>query len=152
MQEQKPPSSEQGETQAPYPPDTITIAHTLDELHTLLGRQFGPLSRPQRRMLLLLDEKKTIRVGEIADILGLTTAGTTRMLDKLESLGYAHRTRDTQNDQRQVYVTLTSSGRQALVAADSVFLDRVQTILLALDEGERTDLARLMRTISEHAR
>ena len=31
-----------------------SIAYALDDWYTRLGRQFGPLSRPQRRMLRLL--------------------------------------------------------------------------------------------------
>ena len=149
---EKQPLPEQSSKDEAFPPDTVAIAHILDEMHTLLGRQFGPLSRPQRRMLHLLDEEKTVRVGNLADILGVTTAGTTRMLDKLESLGYARRTRDPQSDQRQVYVTLTSAGRQAVQAADTVFLERVQAALLVLDEEERRTLARLLRAMSERAR
>ena len=151
MQE-KPPSSEQMETKEVSMPDAVAIAYALDEWYTLLGRQFGPLSRPQRRMLHLLDEQKGIRVSEIAEALGLTTAGTTRMLDKLESLGYARRARVAQSDQRQVYVTLTQVGKQALQMADMVFLERVQGTLRVLDEGERATLAYLLHIMSERTK
>ena len=151
MQE-KPPSSEQMETKEVSMPDAVAIAYALDEWYTLLGRQFGPLSRPQRRMLHLLDEQKGIRVSEIAEALGLTTAGTTRMLDKLESLGYARRARVAQSDQRQVYVTLTQAGKQALQMADMVFLERVQATLRVLDEGERVTLAHLLHSMSERTK
>src|SRR5579862_9435493 len=136
MQEKK-PSSEPANTNEADMPDVVAIAHALDEWYTLLGRQFGPLSRPQRRMLRLLDEEQTVRVGDLAEVLGLTTAGTTRMLDKLEALGYARRARVPQSDQRQVYATLTPAGKQALLVADRIFLERVQATLLVLDEEER---------------
>jgi DNA-binding MarR family transcriptional regulator len=151
MQEQ-PSSSPQTPTNEAYMPDTVAIAHALDEWNTLLGRQFGPLSRPQRRMLHLLDEEKAVRVGDLAEILGLTTAGTTRMLDKLESLGYAQRARVPHTDQRQVHVTLTQAGKQALQIADSVFLERVQATLLVLGKEERTTLAHLLHTMSERTK
>jgi DNA-binding MarR family transcriptional regulator len=150
MQEQ-PLSSAQPSTNEASTPDAVAIAHALDEWNTLLGRQFGPLSRPQRRMLHLLDEKKAVRVGDLAETLGLTTAGTTRMLDKLESLGYAQRARVPHTDQRQVHVTLTQAGKQALEIADRVFLERVRATLLVLDKEERATLARLLRTMSERA-
>ncbi|MGH2508436.1 MAG: MarR family winged helix-turn-helix transcriptional regulator, partial [Ktedonobacteraceae bacterium] len=117
-----------------------SIAQGLDEWYTLLGRQFGPLSRPQRRMLRLLNREQGVRVGDLGEALGLTTAGTTRMLDKLEMLGYATRAREQLTDQRHVYVTLTASGKQALQDADTVFLARVQATLNVLDRTERTTL------------
>jgi DNA-binding MarR family transcriptional regulator len=150
MQEEL-PSPEQMKTNEDLTPDAVAIAHALDEWYTLLGRQFGPLSRPQRRMLHLLDEEKRVRVSELGEALGLTTAGTTRMLDKLEAFGYARRTRIPQSDQRQVYVTLTQAGKQALQVADTVFLERVQAILRVLDEEERVTLAHLLHTMSKRA-
>lgn len=123
------------------------IAQALDEWYAVLGRQFGPLSRPQRRMLRLLDTEQAVRVGNLAEILGLTTAGTTRMLDKLEASGYAIRTRDPRSDQRQVYVTLTPQGKVAREEADAAFLAQVQATLCVLDEHERTTLATLLHTI-----
>lgn len=131
--------------------DAETIAHALDEWSILLGRQFGPLSRPQRRMLRLLNVEKPVRVSNLAESLGLTTAGTTRMLDKLESLGYARRARDPRSDQRQVYVTMTEAGHQALLSADAAFLQRVQTTLNVLDGVERATLARLLSAMNERA-
>jgi len=139
-------SSPSGETDER---DFTVIARALDDWYTLLGRQFGPLSRPQRRMLRLLHLDKTVRVGDLAEALGLTTAGATRMLDKLTGLGYAMRTREPQSDQRQVYVRLTPAGQQALIAADAVFLARIQATLSVLDETERATLARLLYTIHE---
>ena len=73
--------------------ETASIAYALDEWYSRLGRQFGPLSRPQRRMLRLLSADTMVRVGDLGEQLGLTTAGTTRMLDKLEALGYSWRSR-----------------------------------------------------------
>jgi DNA-binding MarR family transcriptional regulator len=127
------------------------IARALDDWYTLLGRQFGPLSRPQRRMLRLLSLEKAVRVGDLAEALGLTTAGATRMLDKLTGMGYALRTRDPSSDQRQVYVRLTETGQQALDAADAIFLKRVQETLNALNETERATLAGLLYKMRDAA-
>jgi DNA-binding MarR family transcriptional regulator len=126
------------------------IAIILDTWHSRLGRQFGPLSRPQRRMLLLLRGERTVRVGDLAEQLGLTTAGTTRMLDHLEELGYAARARAANSDQRQVYVTLTAKGAQALLEADAVFLQRVQASLCGLNETESSILLQLLRKLHEN--
>ena len=127
------------------PNDVAEIAAMLDAWHASLGRQFGPLSRPQRRMMRLLNGGVSLRVGELADQLGLTTAGTTRMLDKLGS--YVVRSRASGSDQRQVFVTLSPVGEQALRAADAIFLERVQFSLSGLTETERAMLVQLLRKL-----
>jgi DNA-binding MarR family transcriptional regulator len=100
-------------------------------------------------MLHLLSVDTMVRVSDLSEQLGVTTAGTTRMLDKLESLGYAARSRMDQYDQRQVYVTLTPEGVEALREAEDVFLERVQTILNKLSPIERATLARLLQSLSD---
>ena len=127
-----------------------SIAYALDDWYTRLGRQFGPLSRPQRRMLRLLSIESPVRVGDLGVQLGLTTAGTTRMLDKLEAMGYAKRSRTDQRDQRQVYVSLTLPGAIALRDAEGVFLERIQASLKNLSPIEQETLAQLLHTLNEN--
>jgi DNA-binding MarR family transcriptional regulator len=128
--------------------EVVEISQALDRCYTLLGRQFGPLSRPQRRMLGLLSRETPVRVGDLGEQLGLTTAGTTRMLDKLESLEYAVRSRATHSDQRQVYVMLTPAGEQALGEAEAVFLSRVRTMLGRLSATERVALVHILQRLN----
>jgi len=130
--------------------ELTSIAYALDEWYTRLGRQFGPLSRPQRRMLRLLKVDTPVRVGDLGVELGLTTAGTTRMLDKLEAMGYAKRSRTDQRDQRQVYVSLTLPGAIALRDAEGVFVERIQASLKNLSSTERATLAQLLLALSEN--
>ncbi|HEV2582721.1 MAG TPA: MarR family transcriptional regulator [Ktedonobacteraceae bacterium] len=131
--------------------DVAEIASILDAWYARLGRQFGPLSRPQRRVLRQLRDGASLRVGEMADQLGLTTAGTTRMLDKLEEMGYITRARSSSSDQRQVYVSLSPAGEQALLASDAIFLERVQLSLSGLTVTERVILEQLLRKLNETA-
>jgi len=131
--------------------EVAEIAQALDRWYTLLGRQFGPLSRPQRRMLGLLSRETPVRVGDLGEQLGLTTAGTTRMLDKLESLGYAARSRAAHSDQRQVFVMLTPTGEQALREAEAVFLGRVHNMLDVLSATERVALVHILRQLNYQA-
>src|SRR5260370_41719212 len=130
--------------------EVASIAHALDEWYTRLGRQFGPLSRPQRRMLRLLKVDTPARVGDLGVELGLTTAGTTRMLDKLEAMGYAKRSRTDQHDQRQVYVSLTLPGAIALRDAEAVFLERIQASLINMSPAGQATLAQLLQALSEN--
>jgi len=145
------PASQPGESPEEIERDlaeTASIAYALDEWYSRLGRQFGPLSRPQRRMLRLLSADTTVRVGDLGEQLGLTTAGTTRMLDKLEALGYASRSRTAQHDQRQVYVTLTPAGASALQEAERAFLERMHALLSNLSQQERATLAHLLQALT----
>jgi len=146
-QEQKP--------QSPKDPmqatDITTIARALDHYSMLLGRQFGPLSRPQRRFLLVLAGRdpasEPLRVSDLADYIGLSAAGATRMLDTLAGLGYLTRHRPTHADQRQVYVQLTPAGAQAIQAANEVLEQRLGSMLLRLTAAERATLAELLHKL-----
>lgn len=128
------------------------IARGLDRWWASLGREFGPLTRPQRRVMLTLAERETAgettRVGDIAALLRLTTAGATRMLDTLEGLGYASRFRASGADQRQVYVALSPAGREALREANRVFHKRVRATLEPLSQAERDTLADLLARLA----
>src|SRR5437867_1648250 len=125
-----------------------TIARGLERWYALLGRQFGPLSRPQRRVLTAVAGGDEVRVGDVADRVGMTTAGATRMIDTLEALGYVRRFRLPTADQRQVYVALTPEGAHALEQADRIFLERVQATVGELSADERATLARLLEAIA----
>lgn len=129
-------------------PHLAELARALDEWYTSLGRQFGPLSRPQRRMLHLLEGGAPTRVGDLAERLGLTGAGATRMLDTLETQGYVARARMPRTDQRQVFVRLTPAGAEALRQADAAFIERVGAMAGRLDEDELALLARLLHAMT----
>ena len=120
------------------------IAVRLDKLSLLLGREFGPLSRSKRRALLLLANVPSMRVSDLAEQLGLTSAGATRMLDNLEAQEYARRSRMPLADQREVYVALTETGREALTQANAVYLARISASASRLTPEERNTLASLL--------
>ncbi len=134
------------------PDDAVRIAHALDQLYTRLGRQFGPLSRPLRRALRLLatreESGEPSRVGDLAAGLELTTAGATRLLDRLEELEFAERYRAEGQDQRQVGVRLTPTGRAALAEADAAFVARAHAALAPLTTAERATLSALLERLT----
>ena len=120
------------------------IAERLDALSLQLGREFGPLSRSKRRALLLLANVPSMRVSDLAEQLGLTSAGATRMLDNLEAQEFATRSRMPLADQREVYVALTETGREALRQANAVYLARISASAARLTLEERNTLAGLL--------
>ncbi len=123
------------------PAESQIIAAALDRLYTLLGRQFGALSRPQRRMLRTIDGRAALRVSDLAESLSITSAGATRMLDTLAAQGYITRFRQPEADQRQVYVALTTAGSQALAEANAVYLARLGAAIARLPAADRAALA-----------
>jgi DNA-binding MarR family transcriptional regulator len=138
-----------GATEIPAEKVVQSIAETLDTWHLQLGRQFGPLSRPQRRALRLLASKVSMRVSDLAEQLGLTTAGATRMLDTLEAQGYSTRARVPLTDQREVYVTVTKAGTVALALADAVYFERISLSVARLSLEEQRTLASLLQAMLE---
>jgi DNA-binding MarR family transcriptional regulator len=123
------------------------IAERLDALSLELGREFGPLSRSKRRALLLLANAPSMRVSDLAEQLGLTSAGATRMLDNLEAQEFVTRSRLPLADQREVYVALTELGKEALTQANAVYLARISASVDRLTLEERNTLAGLLEAM-----
>lgn len=110
------------------------MAESLDRLTRRLGREWGPLTHSQWAMLRRLLDGPVL-VGALAERLDISTAGATRMLDKLELAGFVSRTRAT-DDLRQVAASLTPSGRQAVQEAFTVHVARLATLAEALPSTE----------------
>jgi DNA-binding MarR family transcriptional regulator len=71
------------------------------------------VNRNDARCLDVLQEREPMTAGALAEELGLTTGAVTTLLDRLEHVGYARRTRDTA-DRRRVLVELTPLARQRI--------------------------------------
>jgi DNA-binding MarR family transcriptional regulator len=77
----------------------------------------------------------------------LVTSGTmTNRIDRLVSAGLVSRRPDPQ-DKRGVLVTLTERGRTAVDAALEDLLRRERELLTGLDDGQRRELAALLRIL-----
>jgi DNA-binding MarR family transcriptional regulator len=77
----------------------------------------------------------------------LVTSGTmTNRIDRLAAAGLVRREPDPR-DRRGVLVTLTPEGRSRVDAALEDLLNRERTLLAALDDPERKQLADLLRTL-----
>jgi DNA-binding MarR family transcriptional regulator len=88
-----------------------------------------------------------MRIGTLADKLGLATSTVTRLVDRLERIGLATR-EVSPSDRRAVSVTLTSTGRRVEAAAARRRLDYFSTILTSLAPKERGELVRLFAKIA----
>jgi DNA-binding MarR family transcriptional regulator len=104
------------------------------------------LSPIQLFALALLGEGP-LRIGNLADKLGLATSTVTRLVDRLERLGLAGRA-VSDSDRRAVTVMLTPTGRRVEAAAAKRRLDYFITILTSLAPKERRELVRLFAKIA----
>lgn len=118
----------------------------VDRLNRRLGREWGPLTRAQWAVLRRLTEGP-VPVGLLAQRLDISTAGATRMLDKLEECGYVGRQRQ-EGDMRQVSACLTKKGETALKEAWHAYLDRLAEMLVPVSDE---DLARWLDILNQLA-
>lgn len=104
------------------------------------------LSPIQLYALVLLGEEP-LRIGTLADRLGLATSTVTRLVDRLERIGLAER-RVSDSDRRAVTVKLTPTGKRVEAAAAKRRLDYFVDILASLAPTERGELVRLFAKIA----
>jgi DNA-binding MarR family transcriptional regulator len=81
------------------------------------------------------------RVDLLAQVLGLTSSGTVRLIDRLENAGLARRV--TGADGRVTSVALTASGRRRAQAVAQARMELVEQALVALTPQERRQFGEL---------
>ncbi len=123
---------------------------------TAMTRVYRPLleelglTYPQYLVLLVLWEKGSIRLGEIADDLELATHAVSPIIDRLDQAGLVRRVKDP-DDARAVLVELTKAGRN-LESEGVAIRDHVRR-KTALKTAEitrlRTELQKLVEILNE---
>lgn len=122
------------------------MAESLDRLTRRLGRDWGPLTHSQWAMLRRLLDGPVL-VGALAERLDISTAGATRMLDKLEQAGFVARSRAS-DDLRQVAASLTDAGRVAVQAAFSAHVARLGELAASLSAAELAEWLTLLERMA----
>ncbi len=77
----------------------------------------------------------------LRQVLGLTSSGTVRLVDRLEESGYARRAPGP--DGRSTSVVLTDAGREAASRVSAARAEVLQRVLAVLSPDERAELERL---------
>ncbi len=80
----------------------------------------------------------------IAELLGMTTASVTGLLDRLSASGYLTRSPNPR-DRRSILVTLTDEGSAALRGLSEVFVADIELATSGADAAEQAGLERLLR-------
>ena len=94
------------------------------QTQVLLGLADIELPASHFPLLMALDRLGAVNVGELAQVLGASQPGVTRMLDKLETEGLVESTQSAQ-DRRVRSIALTRSGRQLISRAKRTVLPTV---------------------------
>jgi len=85
------------------------------------------LTAAQIGILLLLDKKGTMKIGDIADELGMINSNTSNICSRLEKAGFILRDR-LKDDQRVVNIELTDDARSKMVDIKTCVDDFYKTI------------------------
>ena len=108
-------------------------------LHPELGSKLTP---SKLRALDLLAEHGGLRIGELADRVGVDDTTATRMVDRIEELGLAQRG-PVEGDRRAIVVELTEDGHELVSGVLSQRHQFFVDVLATLDPDERVQLVRL---------
>jgi len=88
-------------------------------------------------------------MGELVGATAFTSGGVTRLVDRMEAVGYVER-RPCPNDRRVTYVGLTDQGRDMLERASAVHLRGIQQHII--DVLDREEVAQLDAILAKLAR
>ena len=112
-------------------------------LHASLHPELGSKLTPSKlRALDLLAEHGGLRIGELADRVGVDDTTATRMVDRIEELGLAQRG-PVEGDRRAIVVELTEDGHELVSGVLSQRQQFFVDVLATLDPDERVQLVRL---------
>jgi DNA-binding MarR family transcriptional regulator len=112
-------------------------------LHASLHPELGTKLTPSKlRALELLAEHDGLRVGELADRVGVDDTTATRLVDRLEELGLAER-HGEDSDRRATLVELTDEGSELISGVAAQRQRFFADILATLEPDERIQLVEL---------
>ena len=120
-------------------------------LASLHAGEAAKLTPTTLRALDVLGRDGGLRVGELAERVGVDETTATRLADRLERAGVAAR-RSVVSDRRATEVALTGLGERMARAAARERLRFFVDVLSALDPEEREELVRLTAKASEALR
>jgi len=104
------------------------------------------LSHQEIRVLISLDDRGDLTMGELAARLVVSISRLTALIDQLTEKGLVARNRSAL-DRRVVRVGLTALGRKRRERGRQARLGMAEAMLAALDESERRQFLLLMRKI-----
>lgn len=102
----------------------------------------GSISFPQFKMLHMLNRCGDLKVSQLAERQGLTSAAITGLTDKLLVEGYVERTR-TEQDRRVVLISITEKGRELVAKLSESQHETIQQVFSDLSDEDVEHLKRI---------
>jgi DNA-binding MarR family transcriptional regulator len=90
-----------------------------------------------------------LTAGQLRDHLGLSSGGTSLVIDRLEAAGHIRRTRDHPTDSRVVHLRYTRQGMATGLAFFGPLGERTNTIMDQFTEDELAVIAQFLSTLAE---
>lgn len=132
--------------------DTERVLQIVGDLDRLLVgvrdpvlRRIG-IGREQWHVLRLLADGQGHAMGEIADIVGLTGATATRIVDSLAQKMQVYRRSDPL-DRRRMLIYIAEPGQELLSKTDEAVVEQAAALLTDFEPDERDDLIRLLERL-----
>ncbi|MFF8605042.1 MarR family transcriptional regulator [Streptomyces sp. NPDC015346] len=122
----------------------VTVAYSLRQGE--FAARNGMHATDVRALICLLDAERAgadATAGRLGAWLGLNSAGTTAVIDRLERLGLLARVRD-ERDRRRVLLRVEDRAKELGRASFGPLIDSTVALLRDFDEGERDAVRRFL--------
>ncbi len=129
----------------------IATSHRLQRVfNTRLNRQKGTvkLSGPRLRLLLAVEEEGRLRMGDVAENLGITSRTVTTLVDALEKEGLLARLPDP-TDRRATLLELTDTARTQFEQVRRLQMELGEELVAPLDQQQRRLLLDLLSRLNQ---
>jgi DNA-binding MarR family transcriptional regulator len=129
----------------------IATSHRLQRVfNTRLSRQKGAvkLSGPRLRLLLAVEEEGRLRMGDVAENLGITSRTVTTLVDALEREGLLARLPDL-TDRRATLLELTEKARTQFEQVRRIQMELGEELIAPLDLQQRRLLLDLLSRLNQ---
>jgi DNA-binding MarR family transcriptional regulator len=129
----------------------IATSHRLQRMfNTRLSGQVGSvqLSGPRLRLLLAVEEVGRLRMGDLAEDLGITARSVTTLVDALEREGLLARLPHP-TDRRATLLELTEKAQSQFEQVRSLQMDLGEELVAPLDAQQRRQLLDLLNRLNQ---
>jgi len=148
---QQTPDAEMTPTASEVVMTLIATSHRLQRVfNTRLSRQKGAvkLSGPRLRLLLAVEEEGRLRMGDVAEDLGITSRTVTTLVDALEKEGLLARLPDP-TDRRATLLELTDTARTQFEQVRRLQMELGEELVAPLDQQQRRLLLDLLSRLNQ---
>lgn len=115
-----------------------------------LGAAKTEVTRPQYRVLVILASRGPQRIGDLAELLAVTSSSATRVCDRLEANGFLER-HPVPDDRRVVCASITQAGRGLVDQVTQARRQEIDAIVAAMPAEYPGRLLAALRAFSDAA-